>query len=844
MLEMEETDNFAVHANLLEAAARMPAHTAARWADREAEWLAEQPVIFGLVPDRSAALVNHLADGGEPGAAVSLADAFLRLSSGPEQDDEDSALGDDKRTHGRCDDWEYQQFVAGVTQTLAATDWRAALELFGRTLDCALETSYRSDDYSYVWRSAIEAHPQNSDHGVEGSLVSAVRDVAVEAANNYPIADVLNELRRFERPTFRRIELHIIRTAAPAGAAVVESALNDRANFDDHRLHHEYALLLRDRFSECSKGSQLRILDWIITEPDVEYYRERFLSEKQREPGEDDLERWKKNVWVRRMAPFSDSLPPEWRRKFDEWVADVGEPRYPDLLTYGESWIGPTSPLAAAEVIEWGPARLVDFVASWTPASDWNSPTHDGLAREVSQAIEDAPAVFAADALRLAALPPAYHNWVLHGFAEAAKKGLGSHAGDILELAHSYLVKAERTPADEARSTRLAVTRFAQAVMRPTATLDVRHREAVWQLIDPLRTDPDPTSERGGMGNMDPLTESLNTVRPGALHAAIEYGLWVHRTSGAGLTELPELRAMLEDRMLRDVSPAVSAVLGQRFPWLVLLDKSWATAAAPIIFPEEDDRRLAASWGAYLVSSPPYDSVFEVLRTRYERATDDLPGEEPSGDTFWFGENPDQRLAEHLLILYWRGVVSLAKGDLLARFFDQAPESLRAHAIEFVGRSLRDTPEGALADDINRRLIDLFEWRLDAARAEGADTFTRELRAFGWWAMSDALDGDWILARLAEVLRIVGGVDAEHVVAARLAGMSSVHPRQTVEVMTDLVNSLAEPLRIHGFVADVRATLQNALASNDSEARRIATELVHRLGGLGFVELRSLLPSR
>src|ERR1700693_4133849 len=51
--------------------------------------------------------------------------------------------------------------------------------------------------------------------------------------------------------------------------------------------------------------------------------------------------------------------------------------------------------------------------------------------------------------------------------------------------------------------------------------------------------------------------------------------------------------------------------------------------------------------------------------------------------------DPAGKLAEHLITLYWRGRVTWdSHGGILQEFFDRAPQKARAHALEFVGRSL------------------------------------------------------------------------------------------------------------------------------------------------------------
>ncbi|HEY9795044.1 MAG TPA: hypothetical protein V6D30_05325, partial [Leptolyngbyaceae cyanobacterium] len=64
---------------------------------------------------------------------------------------------------------------------------------------------------------------------------------------------------------------------------------------------------------------------------------------------------------------------------------------------------------------------------------------------------------------------------------------------------------------------------------------------------------------------------------------------------------------------------------------------------------------------------------------------------------------PDERLAQHLMTLYWRGKLNLDNLEgLLTRFYAKAPDALRGYALEFVGRSLRNTKEAIEPQILNQ----------------------------------------------------------------------------------------------------------------------------------------------
>ena len=151
------------------------------------------------------------------------------------------------------------------------------------------------------------------------------------------------------------------------------------------------------------------------------------------------------------------------------------------------------------------------------------------------------------------------------------------------------------------------------------------------------------------------------------MHAAVRYGLWVRRSMGSeeseadlrqdGFARIPELRDLLDAHLnpTHDPSLAVRSVYGQWFPWLVLLDHNWAATRAEVIFDRSNQEMWSASWGAYITFNRPYDDVFPVIEEQYRQAVETMTLE--AAETRWVGsrDTPEERLAEHVMVLYWRG---------------------------------------------------------------------------------------------------------------------------------------------------------------------------------------------
>jgi len=197
---------------------------------------------------------------------------------------------------------------------------------------------------------------------------------------------------------------------------------------------------------------------------------------------------------------------------------------------------------------------------------------------------------------------------------------------------------------------------------------------------------------------------------------------------------------------------------------------------------------------------------------------------------------------ENLMVFYWHGNVSLEdKEDLIAQFFMTASDSLRSHAIDFIGRSLSNTKD-TVPVEILDRLQALWLWRLDIARASATPSqFAAELGSFGWWFISEKLDNSWILGQLKEALLLGAKLEPSHKVAEQLAKLATSTPKIVIECLRLAVENDKERWHIYSWRDPARDIILAALQSTDKDAQRKATEFVNHLIARGFLDFRDLI---
>jgi hypothetical protein len=869
-LEIPETENARVHEDLIEAALSMPPYLAEKLGQRVMNWI-QSPYL--LLPMKVASLVSHLAQGDQIEVALGLTKELLKVMPGRHPEGmADTSSGISPRS--RIDLWEYEQFLKNNLPDLVRKAPQQTLALLCDILEESLEigkVEYEQEflDYSHIWRPAIEPHPQNWGHDVRDYLVSAIRDTSIAILERTPkrLIDVVYELEARRWPVFRRVALYLIDQLGRKNFEEVVKKLTDRTLFDDVSLYHEYSRLLQDYFSQLNRKDQEIILNWIEQGPDFSYYIRRSERDEGKRPIEDELLR-RKELWqLRRLAVMKDSLPDPWRRKYEVLVLMYSEPEYPDLLSWSTGVLsGPTSPKSLDQIEQMTVSKLVDFLMSWVPPSGFTMESAEGISRMLTKAVAKNPSKYLTGLNTFKGLDPTYIRGLIAGFREALKEGEFIEWQSILVFSRWIVDQPREIPGRSSEDigdwdldwgwTRKEIAWLIEEGLEKedNKTIPFDGREDIWYVLKGLTQDPDPTPEyeqRYGGSNMDPATLSINTTRGVTFHTLIAFATWLKKhlldqmkeseNQLIGFDAMPEIRAVLETHLdiEQDPSLAVRAVYGWKFGSLLYLDRNWTKANTENIFPQNQAFEIyrRAAWDGYILFSRPNAKYLDILKNEYLIALERL---DPSKESESLPGKPPERLAEHLMVYYWWGEIAL-DSQLLRTFWTTAGKNLRGHAIEFIGRTLFNTTD-TVPNEIKYRLIDLWKDRVhEAKESKSVESFSEELKSFGWWFVSGVFSTEWSLQQLEEVLSLFGEVEPGHLVLERLATITDDYPTRAVSVLGSMIEGDRKGWAIHAWQDEAKKILKSALNSNDQLARQESKGLINRLGARGLFEYRDLL---
>ncbi len=864
--QIPQTENVRVHEDLADAALLMPPEYAVQMVGTAKEWLKKSP-YHSFLPEKLGLLVSYLVKGGQFKEALDLARSLLEVIPDRKPEDiirETKTVGNLIRVRSEpqayFDDYHYEEIIKKHLPTLLSASPRPTLAMLCDLLDHAIKITMSDskegdvEDFSYIWRSAVEDHSQNLPHGIKSILVSAVRDSAEHIArqNSDEIPSMISDFMGRRWLLFQRLSLYLLSLFPEEANKLIAKHLTDRKLFDELHLRHEYFLLAQKCFANLSPEDKAIILGWIEEGPDTARFKE-IREEMTGAPvTHEDIEKYVR-YWRRdRLAPLLNGLPNGWKDLYAQLTEELGEPEHPEFISFTRSWTGPTSPKVVEELKLMTVEEVVSFLRTWQPSGEPTAPTPEGLNRILSEVIESSPEIFAEKSDLFKGLEPTYVRGLITGLRDAIAKKRNFPWPPVLDLCRWVIklpreipgMKRERLTGDPDWGwTRKSIARLLSTGFN-SDVLPFDLRTEAWEVVRSLTDDIDPRPEDES-NSIDPDTFSINTTRGEAMHGVVGYALWVHRNLEKlpdgkqlierGFTEMPEVKETL-DRHLNpeiDPSPAIRSVYGHWFPWLHLLDKDWALKNIPIIFPENKGlkRLRSAAWETYIVSCAPYDNVFDALQEEYERAVDDLS---PISEYSSHLGDPQEHLAEHLMSFYWRGKITLDDpSGLLARFYINAPEKVIAHAMNFVGRSLYH--EKLIPQNIIERLKALWEHRLCAEIPN-----RNEIAAFGWWFASRKFDDLCAINQFKRAIKIAKQVKPDHLVIERLVELSSILPSHAVECLRLMIEVDEKGWLIYSWRDKARIVIRTAIQSEDMNARQTARALVNWLGARGL-EFRDLL---
>lgn len=770
-------------------------------------------------------------------------------------------------------------------------------------------------DWSSSRRPSVSDHAQNHRFDdIADALIESVRDTStalIAAIGPGPVVDVLRS-----RPAtiLTRIELYALAQTVrnDAGSPNAEVLILATDRLTDPDLVHdatclrEFGQLATAALPFADDATYARWEQALLDGPDLDdRTRERIAAFHGADVDPDDaVANYIERSQLHRLsAAGTDALRERALARYDELVDKHGDIDHPGFLTWHTNGWGDDRDNPRPDLTATTPEAVIELLAQ--PAAEdeafSDSPLgrREALARAFETAVSGQPRAYSTLTDRVLMLEAPY----VHRFLSALR-GHVSAAGQAARAPDPDAAPDTRPMPESAEQNPPAGTLDWPAVLTALKQSDVWHetlgsavadfptwrwvreelcsvleagaahvipREllpAAFDIAATMTTDSDPTPEteaRYGGHNMEPLTHSLNAVRPSAVRTLLEIARAditarqpggpsnpSHRSDrGAGApdtTAEPAAQSPLLDATLtyltgllepeRDYSLTIAAVLGEEAAWFIANAADWLDEHRHQLTSPDPFGDVFVT--AALATHHPHPLLLEVLAPAIAdmltRVAADAEVPSAAGRT----ETPAKLIGNHLSTLYLWGCIDL-NHPLLAQFFAEAPLAERATLLNQLGWQFSNTDE--LDDNIRDRAAALWDHRLAAVRT--GDTDPTELAEFESWVRCGHYAPTWWLPRLAELAEN-RTFDGRAHIGEEVVAAAAVDLPGALHVLDLLLRSAGNSRAFlpYGLRRAAPIVIAQALDSGDATTVSSADDILNYIGRHGDVRIQDEVQER
>ena len=750
LLKEIKTDNRLALDDCVQAILNMPNQFLIKNADEIIdlfdEWLDSK--YIGLICYRAADLLKKYLDLGFFDGSIKLLDILSKTKKYKSGD-----LG------FRFEIFYYQELVKKHLPTLIDNDPLGVLNIIEKNLKDAIQQDLKDnaiDDGSILWRPAIEDSNQNWRFGKPKDIFTEIlRDTIAKTIKTQlqKTKEIIERYLNERFSIFRRLAIHSLRLTDFNDLIV--NLLMQKENLDKSEIYHEFFKLVQEKFGILNTQQKEQFINWIIEGPPPD----KIGSIK-------DFEVYKRYWQARRLMMLEkylidDNTLNKFRYLLDEYKKELTTTEHADFLIYHTSGFGPKSTLAKEEIAKMTPEQFIDWIKNnLQPPFDMMGPSPEGVSRLFQEVVKENPVPYASVSIKFVdeKIFPAYLCGFVRGLEEAIKGNKAFELEPIIRFIENPL-KFHEEPKVQARHdefdigqyswVRSTISNLIEALVSKDEIVISRDIMDRTQrvLIELVEKDEDPTVESEiqygpDAQNMDYVTYCINSNRGKAMHALMQHALRRARMrpeeekkkeEGEGPFPAGERMDLYKDffaeRLDKETSPSVQSSYGQFLPFLFYLDQEWVKEMKKNekLFPKEQDKIQfwQAHWEGYVCFNDFFTQIYDLLKEEYEKAVDGLPN---GKDDKKIRLHSEERLAEHLMIAYWRRLEEIEnRRSVLNKFFKNAPYNIRSHAISFLANAIEEVKPKKDSEEW-KRLKALWEDRINKAKDQELSNFVRWLK--------------------------------------------------------------------------------------------------------------------
>ena len=773
-------------------------------------------------------------------------------------------------------EWEYQQILeTGVRPiidqepSLAATFLIEAVNTMirlGFHLDDIHEG--RDEDYSEIWCRRVDK-PDIDYQTVKELLVQtltyACEKVFEETSESKVVLD--QELRKPRWKLFTRLRQHLY-ALYPNNLSLpwVRQQILEHDGYSKRDHHYEFQLMIRkacEHFGNelLCEGELQEIIDAILSGPSKEDFQE-WLGEDYTDEAFQKRQRYFHRVQLR---PFSSLLSCDIREYFEELEAEgelIDDESYAPHGDVRGGTVSYQSPKAIEEFDDLSDEELLSYINTWNEErrheDNWLVEINfSALANVFQSSFKDK---IVPDEARLSFWfdnrerieKPIYIAAILKALSELIKEKNFTNLEQsiefckwVLSLSNLERVEGQPEPKEESydhpdwSSSHRAVVDFIDICVGKEVDVPIQAKEGLQVLLQIACNLPDWRLDQCHpvlLNKDDPITEAINNTRSRALESLINFGFWVRRYSTE--YDSQEIVDILDKRLDGEGKPLTKpekALLGMHYGSLCTLNRLWAAEHVADMFPQGSQSEWMNSFGNYLRYSRPVKKTFEILRSEYEYAINNLSALGPVDENNT-NNKLINKLGQHVFTYYLWEVYSISgKGSLLELFYEKTSDNRTywGKLFDHIGRISRNSGKN-LDKNLTNRIMEFFDWRFKVGEP-------MELQEFTFWLEAESFDPSWRLGTYSKILDYKKvKADFLSLQVRALNRLSHEHLALSLECFVKITEALEQGSQMYIRADDAKGMMKKGLEAEDSQLRKnaqSARENLLRLGRLDYMDI-------
>ena len=878
IIKKTNTNNERVIWNFVRIGLVLDAKETAKLVPSVKKWVNELKMKSILFDSEIIRWIKHFSDSNQYDAAFKLLSILttpkVQKPTRKRDKEVEKIIGKDRPKAVTVIDYYYlNELLSKGLDKLIEYDPQTLSKILKNALERSIKIEYGnikwSHDLSYIWRAAIEDHPQNYEHyELNDALLNALRnstEVATSRSKEIGL-EIINEYLKHKYSIFRRLAIHLLRLNYDNYSSFVNKLIKNKELLKDIYISHEYYILLGDIYEKLNLSNKKFIIDSIR---DIKSY------DKEAKP--DIQEKQIRYHQLEKLHFFEKQLEGDDKLYYDQLKQEFQGETIRDTTVWHESYVGEKSPLTIDEIDKKDLSELWDLFKTFRKTEKgFDAPSPEGLARLFGAAVKKNPHKYlTADLTPLTLLKPNYSYWFINDVTELYKSENYAEFVPYIENFLDFInriIRIENIPkrfTDDMGINFTGVKKraldFVQSLIKTQQKeSSTKYQDKIWEIIGYLcynEWDPEKSIENS-KSNLDPYTSAINSVRGTALIAVIDYALWyASLTKGNFPSDIKypnrllgeeRIQKLLEDKLTNkqdDPSLAIHSIFGVYLANLAYLNYDWVKANIDNIFPKEKEKEIywMTAWGGYINASRFYTDLYKLLRLQFERAVEYLS----SGKqiiTSGFGRSPEDSLSEHLIVACLNGQDDIRKPNSLLRRFAEIPNNPSAtHAVQFIANLAKDEIIFRELPELSRKSFwpqakEFWKIRIDIANkqrvkriANEEDAFDREFSRYIAWL--DDLPQELTLKKLDSLLTDTikinrRGWDLPNLIEY-LSKHSEHHPLIALRLLNQLMDTKAPSHFYYRKEKEIEQILQNAIRTKKDEGYYYADIITNRFGEWG-----------